>query len=444
MLHFFRYHTPADWRELEAWANTRQQPAPEVEGAVQSILLEVQNRGDQALVQYTRQFDCPAFRLEQLQAAPDEGARAARQIPEDDRNLILEAAANIRAFHQHQKETSWISHETPGLTLGQLVYPVQRAGVYIPGGRSGETPLVSSLLMNCLPAQVAGVREIVAVTPPAEDGTLNDYILGTAHLLGIETIFAVGSAWAIGALAFGTESIPKVDIISGPGNIYVTTAKRLVLGQVGIDMIAGPSEIVILADATADPRWLAADLLSQAEHDALSSAIVISPEAELLNQVAGEVERQLEQLPRKETARRSLHDHGACIQTADLRSALDVANQLAPEHLQLCIQDPWSALGRIHNAGAVFLGHFSPEPLGDYFAGPNHVLPTLGTARFTSGLSVQHFCKKTNLIAADQHYLTAQAGKISRLARLEGLEAHARSAESRLQPTISESTTKRS
>ncbi len=444
MLHFFSYQNSSDWGELQAWSKSRRQPAAEIENTVRSILHEVQNQGDQALLHYTKQFDCPTFRLEQLRATSEDSARAADQIPKHDRDLILEAAANIRAFHQHQKETSWFSHEAPGLTLGQLVNPVQRAGLYIPGGRSGETPLISSLLMNCIPAQVAGVRDIVAVTPPAEDGTLNPYILATAHLLGLENIYAVGSAWAIGALAFGTESIFPVDIISGPGNIYVTTAKRLVHGQVGIDMAAGPSEIIIIADAEADPQWLAADLLSQAEHDALSSAIVISPDANLLKRVETEVERQLQGLPREETARQSLTHHGACILTLDLRTALDAANCLAPEHLQLCIQDPWSALGRIHNAGAVFLGHFSPEPLGDYFAGPNHVLPTLGTARFASGLSVRHFCKKTSLIAADQSYLSAHADKISRLARLEGLEAHARSVEKRIRKKHSELTSKRS
>lgn len=328
-----------------------------------------------------------------------------------------------------------MTHRTPGLTLGQLVNPVQRVGLYIPGGQSGETPLISSLFMNLIPAQVAGVQEIIAVSPPDANGQLNPFLLASAHLLGLESMYAVGSAWAISALAFGTSSIPRVDMITGPGNIYVTTAKRLLLGQVGIDMVAGPSEIVIVADSSAEPTWLAADLLSQAEHDSLSSAILISPEAELLDRVKDEVRPQLETLPRKETARQSLEAFGACIHASDLKTGLDLANRLAPEHLQLCIQNPWSVLGSIRNAGAVFLGNFSPEPLGDYFAGPNHVLPTLGTARFASGLSVQHFCKKTSLIAADHNYCTDKAAQIAKLARLEGLEAHARSVEIRTQNT---------
>ena len=432
MLRFFTYRDQSDWPELEAWSASRQESNPEVESAVQSILTDVRDRGDRALIHYTREFDCPEFRFDQLQISQEDCARAAGQIPENDLTVILEAASNIRKFHQHQRETSWFCHETPGLTLGQMVTPVQRAGLYIPGGRSGETPLISSLLMNLIPAQVAGVPEICVATPPSANGTLNPYILGTAHLLGLESVFAVGSAWAIGALAFGTETIPKVDIITGPGNIHVSTAKRLVQGQVGVDMVAGPSEIVILADTTAEPAWLAADLLSQAEHDALSSAIVISADVEVLTRVRDEVKRQIEQLPRKDIARQSLTHHGACIHTPDDSTGLQVANRLAPEHLQLCIRDPWPVLGQVRNAGAVFLGHYTPESLGDYFAGPNHVLPTLGTARFTSGLSVRHFCKRTSLIAADQNYFTAHADKISRLARLEGLEAHARSAEHRM------------
>ncbi|MFW6055432.1 MAG: histidinol dehydrogenase [Thermodesulfobacteriota bacterium] len=428
---YFSYQGNADWPTIEAWRASRQEPEPGIEQSVKDILTEVRTRGDQALVSFNRKFDCPDFSLQQLRVPEKARTRAMELVSRNDLDLILEAAENIRSFHQNQKERSWISHESPGLTTGQLINPVNRAGLYIPGGRSGDTPLVSSLLMNAVPAQVAGVKEIILTSPPGKDGNLNPLTLASAHVLGITEIFAVGSAWAVGGLAYGTESIPRVDMIAGPGNIFVTTAKRLLFSRTGIDMVAGPSEVVILADSTAKPKWLAADLLSQAEHDPLASAVVISPDPRILQDVARELNQQLDQLPRKEIAGQSLESFGALIQVPELTTGLELANQLAPEHLQLCIHDPWSMIGAVQNAGAVFLGHYCPESLGDYFAGPNHVLPTLGTARFTSGLSVQHFCKKTSLIAADQDYFARSAGKIARLARLEGLEAHARSAEIR-------------
>ncbi|MCF8040285.1 MAG: histidinol dehydrogenase [Desulfohalobiaceae bacterium] len=428
---YFSYRGKADWPAIETWKESRQEPDPGIEQSVKDILEEVRTGGDQALVSFNRKFDCPDFSVQQLRVSEKTCTRSVEQVSREDLDLILEAAENIRSFHQNQKERSWISHDTPGLTAGQLINPVNRAGLYIPGGRSGETPLISSLLMNAIPAQVAGVKEIILTSPPGKDGSLNPLTLASAHLLGIREVFAVGSAWAVGGLAYGTESIPRVDMIAGPGNIYVTTAKRLLLSRTGIDMVAGPSEVVILADSTARPRWLAADLLSQAEHDPLASAVVISPDPGILKDVARELNHQLDVLPRKEIAAQSLENFGALIQVPELTTGLALANQLAPEHLQLCIQDPWASIGAIQNAGAVFLGHYTPESLGDYFAGPNHVLPTLGTARFASGLSVQHFCKKTSLIAADQDYFARSAGKIARLARLEGLEAHARSAEIR-------------
>lgn len=425
------YKDRSDWPQIEAWKGSRQEPDPGVERTVREILKEVRTHGDSALLLYTKKFDCPDIRPSQLRVPEEAFTRATEQIATEDLELLAEAAANIKLFHQNQKDRSWFSHETPGLTVGQLINPVNRVGLYIPGGKSGETPLVSSLLMNSIPAQVAGVNELVLASPPGKDGNLNPMTLAAAHLLGITEVFAVGSAWAVGAMAYGTETIPKVDMIAGPGNIFVTTAKRLLLGRTGIDMVAGPSEIVILADRTASPRWLAADLLSQAEHDPLASAIVISPAPRLLEEVRQELTEQLQLLPRKEIAGESLEHFGAGIEVPDVTTGIDLANRLAPEHLQLCIQDPWSAVGLIQNAGALFLGHFSPESLGDYFAGPNHVLPTLGTARFTSGLSVNQFCKKTSLIAADQSYFARNSGKIARMARMEGLEAHARSAEIR-------------
>ncbi|MDY0276125.1 MAG: histidinol dehydrogenase [Desulfomicrobium sp.] len=403
-----------------------------VESRVAEILSQVQSRGDEALLDYTQSFDCPDFTVGQLKVSPQDIAQAYAQIPASDAAIIREAAANIRAFHQRQKQNSWFLPEGNAV-LGQLVLPVDRAGLYVPGGQGGETPLISSLLMNAIPAQVAGVPSLCMVTPPRKDGTVNPYILATAAILGIEEIYLCGSAWAIGALTYGTKTIAKVDCIAGPGNIYVATAKRLVTGQVGIDMIAGPSEIAILADTSAQASWLAADMLSQAEHDPLASSILICPDASLLQAVHGELARQLELLPRHEAAVRSLTDWGALVQVPNLDLGMDLINALAPEHVELCVQDPWSFVGQIRNAGAVFLGHSSPEPVGDYFAGPNHVLPTLSTARFSSALSVDTFCKKTSIICTNQSYIQAHGAKIARLARLEGLEAHAKSVEYRLE-----------
>ena len=287
--------------------------------------------------------------------------------------------------------------------------------------------------MNAIPAQVAGVKTICVVSPPRKDGTLNPYILATAAILGLEHIYMCGSAWAIAALAYGTATIPRVDVIAGPGNIFVTTAKRLLVGQVGIDMIAGPSEIAILADSTANPRWLAADMLSQAEHDPLASSILISPDAALLDAVQKELEVQLPALPRNEIAAKAITDWSALIHVPSLETGMELINLLAPEHFELSVADPWAWVGAVRNAGAVFMGHSTPEPVGDYFAGPNHVLPTLSTARFSSALSVDTFCKKTSLICTDQGYINSHGSKVARLARLEGLEAHARSVEQRME-----------
>jgi histidinol dehydrogenase len=313
-----------------------------------------------------------------------------------------------------------------------MVSAVDRAGLYVPGGQGGETPLISSLLMNAIPAQVAGVKEIVVVSPPRKDGSLNPSILAAADILGITAIFRAGSAWAIAALAYGTETIPPVDVIAGPGNIFVTTAKRILVGEVGIDMIAGPSEIAILADTTANPEWLAADLLSQAEHDPLASALLISTDKMLLTKTREALSRQVTQLPRHEIAAACLKDWSGCIHVPDMDTGLDLVNTIAPEHFELCVSDPWSLIGKVRNAGAVFMGHHTPEPVGDYFAGPNHVLPTLSTARFSSALSVDTFCKKTSIIAASDSYIQEHGEKIARLARMEQLEAHARSMEQRM------------
>lgn len=431
-LRLIEYTSSADWPAIDSWLSRRDAAENNVEPLVRDILKEVKERGDEAVAEYTRRFDCPDMTEDRLSVSSDHIRQALDQIPSVDREIIAEAAANIRDFHQRQKQNSWITTPAAGTTLGQLVLPVDRAGLYVPGGQGGETPLISSLLMNAIPAQVAGVKTLCVVSPPRRDGTLNPYILATAAIIGIEHIFLCGSAWAIAALAYGTQSIPRVDVIAGPGNIFVTTAKRLLVGQVGIDMIAGPSEIAILADSSANPAWLAADMLSQAEHDPLASSILVSPDRNLLDAVRQELELQLPLLPRSDLATQSLTNWSALIHVSDLAIGMELINLLAPEHFELSVADPWAMIGMVRNAGAVFMGHTTPEPVGDYFAGPNHVLPTLSTARFSSALSVETFCKKTSLLCTDQAYLQQHGAKIARLARLEGLEAHARSVEQRL------------
>ncbi len=404
---------------------------PGVEEIVRGILAEVRARGLDAVVDYTRRFDAPDFSPALFAVPESDLARAARELPHEDTAVILEAAANIRAFHEAQKERSWFVTRPDGTVLGQMVLPVDRAGLYVPGGKGGATPLISSLLMNAVPAQIAGVPQIAVISPPRPDGTLNPYILGAAHLLGLTEVYAAGSAWAVAALAHGAGPLRPVDVIAGPGNIFVATAKRLLIGAVGIDMIAGPSEICIVAEAGADPDWIAADMLSQAEHDPLASSVClcVEPSGTLLSDaVERALARRCETLPRADIARASLRDYGAIVSLSSLEAALAVANALAPEHLELLVADPWAALARVRHAGAAFLGPYSPEPLGDYFAGPNHVLPTMGTARFSSALGVETFCKKTSVIAAGREFARKAADSVARLARLEGLEGHALSA----------------
>lgn len=418
-------------KQLASKLSSRQPSSQGVEGTVRSILDRVKEVGDEALVEYTRKFDCEKFSAEMLRVSSLAIEDAFKEVPAGDLDIIRESAANIRAFHERQKRNSWFVPSNDGTILGQMILPVERAGLYVPGGKGGDTPLISSMLMNAIPAQVAGVERIVAVTPPRADGSVNPYILAAAKLLGLEEVFAVGSAWAIAALAYGTDSLPAVDVVAGPGNIFVTTAKRMVSGTVGIDMIAGPSEIVVLADGSANPSHLAADLLSQAEHDPMAACVLVSTNENLTTAVAAELKKQLSSLPRTEIAAKSLRDWGAIVTVPGLTQAVEAVNILAPEHLEIVVENAWDVLGGIRNAGAVFLGPNTPEPVGDYFAGPNHVLPTMGTARFSSALSVDTFTKKTSVISASRKFIDANVDKIARLARLEGLEAHARSAESR-------------
>ena len=419
-----------EWWAASSWLKNRANSSLDVEKDVRDILDDVATTKDEALIKYTKQFDCPDFEGP-IRISEQEIALAAAKVSAQQRDQIYAAADNILFFHESQKEKSWFVTRHDGTILGQRVLPVDAAGLYVPGGASGNTPLISTLLMSAIPAQTAGVNRICVCTPPRQDGTINPYILAAAHILNLKEVYRVGGAWSIGAMAFGTQSIPKVDVIAGPGNIYVTTAKRLVQGKVGIDMIAGPSEVLILADGSAHVDWLAADLLSQAEHDKLASAICITTEKRIFEELPKELKHQCDRLPRADIAKTALKDWGAIVLAKNMACAIDLANDIAPEHLEIYARDPWSIMPQIRHAGAIFIGPNSPEPLGDYYAGPNHVLPTMGTARFSSALSVQTFCKKSSIIAASNYFLQTSMKDVADLARLEGLEAHARSVEIR-------------
>ncbi len=403
---------------------------PEIDIKTKEIIDNVRQNGDTALIQYTKDFDhknCEGyFRV------PDHIiAEAAASIPVEDYKILQEAATNIKQFHEMQKQKSWFHTRDDGTILGQKVEAIYRAGIYVPGGQGGNTPLISSLLMGAIPAQVAGVQEIAVVSPPREDGTLNPYILAAAYLLDIKEVYAVGGAWSIAALAYGTQSIKPVDIITGPGNAYVTAAKRMVQGHVAIDMIAGPSEILILADDTANADYIAADMLSQAEHDTMASAILVTTSKSLAAKVLKFLAKRLKELPRQEIAKKSLKDWSGLVVLPNMQQCLEFSNFIAPEHMEVMTSDPWELVPYIKNAGALFLGQYSAESTGDYFAGPNHVLPTMSTARFSSGLSVDTFIKKTNVLAISSSFVHKNADSIARFARLEALEAHAQAVEVR-------------
>ncbi len=399
-----------------------------LEQSVADILSLVKEKGDQALYELTEKFDKVDLRLQGLKVQAEELTQAYELVDEDFLASIRLAKENIRKFHEKQKRNSWLDPQEDGTILGQLIRPLQRVGIYVPGGTAAYP---SSVLMNAVPAVVAGVEEIVMVSPPRDDGTLLPEVLVAAAEAGVTEIYKVGGAQAVAALAYGTESIGQVDKITGPGNIYVTLAKKQVFGTVDIDMLAGPSEILILADETARPEELAADLLSQAEHDPLASSILVSPSRKLLGETILQVEKQLQTLPRQEIARASWERYGGAILVKDLEEGMELANKIAPEHFELVVEDPYPWLGKIKNAGAVFLGRFSPESVGDYFAGPNHVLPTGGTARFYSPLNVDTFMKKISLINYSEEALRRDGKHIALLARKEGLEAHARAVEVR-------------
>lgn len=399
---------------------------------VSRIIAHVQKNGDQALIEYTRRFDAPGLKARQLEVSPEEIKQAARQVDRRFKRALNRAIRQIEGFHRQQFRKSWVDTARDGVLLGQLFRPVDSAGIYVPGGQGGLTPLVSSVLMGALPAKIAGVSRLVMVTPPTRSGKVNAHLLAAAHAVGIDAVYRVGSAWAIAALAYGTATVAPVDVIVGPGNLYVTLAKKLVAGTVGIDMVAGPSEILIVADHSANPAYAAADMLSQAEHDPLASAVLLTDSADVARGTAVALENQLTRLPRSDIAAAALRDYGAIIQVADMATAIELANRIAPEHLELLTKTPMDLIGDIRNAGAVFLGAHTPEPVGDYIAGPNHVLPTAGTARFSSALSVDNFIKKTSLIRYTAEALKKEAADIICLAEIEGLDAHANAVRLRL------------
>ena len=399
----------------------------DVGDAVSKIIEDVAKRGDEALFDYCERFD--RVKLSSLEVSAQEIEEAVTSVSDNLKEAMALAAENIREFHSRQLREGF-TMTRPGIVMGQKITPIEKVGLYIPGGTAAYP---STVLMLAIPAKLAGCSQIVITTPPGKDGKVAAPILAAAKLAGVDRIFKVGGAQAVAALAYGTGTVPKVDKIVGPGNAYVAEAKRQVFGRVNIDMIAGPSEILVIADGTCNPAFVAADLLSQAEHDKMASAVLVTNSMELAEKVSGEVERQLCLLPRQEIARASIENNGMILVTKDLYQAVEASNELAPEHLEICVDDPMPYLDLVRNAGSVFLGKYCPESLGDYLAGPNHTLPTSGTARFSSPLSVDDFIKKTQFSCFSPDALRAVSDKIAVFARSEGLDAHARAAEIRFE-----------
>lgn len=397
-------------------------PEADVAAIVSDIIADVRENGDAAVKAYCAKFD--NAELTSLEVTPEEIQAAVSQVEPEFLDILREAAENIRAFHSRQVRNSFVIADKPGIVLGQKITPIEKVGVYVPGGTAAYP---STVLMDTIPAKIAGCPQLVMVTPPGRDGKVNPAILAAASIAGVNRIFKVGGAQAIAALAYGTESIPKVDKIVGPGNAFVAEAKKQVFGRVSIDMIAGPSEILVIADGKSNPVHVAADLLSQAEHDKLASAVLVTDSEELALAVQAELERQLPLLPRQEIARASIENNGKIIVAETLMAGIEIANEIAPEHLELQVDDPFSYLDAIQNAGSIFLGRSCPEALGDYFAGPNHTLPTSGTARFSNPLSVDDFVKKSQFSYYTPEALAKAADKIAAFAEKEGLRAHGRS-----------------
>ena len=414
---------------FEAILSRGEECGREVEQTVLDIIADVRKRGDEAVLEFTRRFDrLDAAGMSELEVTAAETEAAFSAVSAEEVNSLKLAVKRVSRFHEKQKQQTWISTEEPDIMLGQKVTPLQRVGIYVPGGKASYP---SSVIMNAVPARVAGVGEIIMVAP-TPGGEINPHVLVAASLSGVDRIFRIGGAQAIAALAYGTDTVPRVDKITGPGNIYVATAKKLVFGQVGIDMIAGPSEILVISDGSGNPAHIAADLLSQAEHDELASSILITTDRSFGERVAEEVERQLPGLTREVIARASWEKYGAVIVASSLDEVIDFSNRIAPEHLELAVSDPFAILPQITNAGAIFMGHWTPEAAGDYLAGPNHTLPTGGTSHFFSPLSVDDFVKKSSIVYFSKGGLKRLGTDIVRIAGLEGLEAHGKSVSIRL------------
>lgn len=410
-------------KELIAQLKARSgETSKKVTESVTEIIEAVRLEGDAALDRYTKLFDGSV--PERLEMTKEEMEEAANSVAPEFLTAVKNAAERIKDFHARQKQQSWLTTKENGVILGQRIRGLKRVGLYVPGGTAAYP---SSVLMNAIPAKIAGVEELIMVTPPMKNGGANPHILAAAYVAGVDRVFLAGGAQAVAALAYGTQRVPKVDKIVGPGNIYVATAKKLLYGVVDIDMIAGPSEILIVADDSAKPEFLAADLMSQAEHDVLASAILLTNSEKIASETVEALKRQVEDMPRKDIIKKSLKDYGAIIVCQNLSEAVDFANELAPEHLEMCVENPMEYIGRMDNAGSVFLGNYSPEPLGDYYAGPNHVLPTGGTARFFSPLSVDSFVKKSSFIYYTESALSQDKDDVITLAEAEGLGAHANS-----------------
>ena len=432
MIEILEYPSERAEEKISRIALRRPGADAELEAKVIEILRAVKAEGDAAVMRYTRRFDAPELQDGRLEVSREEIEAACAKVDADFMSILRTAIHNIEEFHKRQLRHSHFTTAPDGTFIGQAVRPVRAAGVYAPGGLGGQTPLISTVLMNVIPAKLAGVGDIAMITPPGKDGGVNPFLLAAAREVGVTRIYRAGSAWGVAALAYGTESIPPVDVIVGPGNIYVALAKKLLAGEVGIDMIAGPSEILVLADSSARADYIDADLLSQAEHDAMASSVCITTEENLAAQICTELSRQLATLPRAQTAAASLERFGAVFVVREMETAFELANRIAPEHLELHLKEPFLWLGKVENAGAVFIGEYTPEPVGDYFAGPNHVLPTAGAARFASALGVDDFLKKTSVIAYSRTAFERDARSIIRLAELEGLSAHAASVRIRL------------
>ncbi len=416
--------------EFDALLAQSNEPDPKLIAAVQDIINAVRKRGDAALLEYTNRFDRRNAGIADLEIPFSELKTAVKKITPELKQALEISAERIRTYHEKQKQESWLYKDSQGNTLGQQVTPLDRAGVYVPGGKAAYP---SSVLMNVIPAKVAGVQEIIMVVP-CPDGEYNPLVLAAASIAGVDRVFSVGGAQAVAALAYGTESVPRVDKIVGPGNSYVATAKRLVFGQVGIDMIAGPSEVLIIADGSTDPDWVAMDMFAQAEHDEEASAILLCPDKQFIESVRASIVKLLPQMERAAIIEQALNNNSALIHCKDMDEAINLTNQIAPEHLELAVNAPELLLPRIRHAGAIFMGRHTAEVLGDYCAGPNHVLPTSRTARFSSPLGVYDFQKKSSVIMCTGESVRELAGTASILARGEGLTAHARSAEYRIKP----------